>query len=352
MAFESTSTKWILVSGTGKYDLPRSEYLLAKELGKAIVAAGYGLVTGGWIGVDHVVAASFSEELMKLRKPLSNYLMQVVPEGQEPDFKGGYIITVPKGPKEWIESVRYADAVILLGGVGGTYETHLFALQEQKPIFPIASTEGDARKSFTDIVEHWDAEPLLAINVNDYKNILSQPVHSENDAVMVSNNLLNLIKTNLSAMQVPQEVKNKRIFISYSHRDKEWLQTVRLMLKPLERQKSMVIWDDTYIETGRKWKDEIDKALTLSNIAIFLVSANFIASDFIVANELPPLLQKASTNGVKIFWILVSSGLYDVTGLDKYQAAHDISKPLDLLSPPEQKQVLVEITKKIRTALE
>jgi predicted Rossmann-fold nucleotide-binding protein len=341
---ESQLTKWILVAGTGKYNLSEAEFLISIAIGTAIAKENFGLVVGGWAGVDYVVAESFAKEMKSQGKPLSENLIQVVSNKKEPEFKGGYIINVDAGLKEWTEAVKYADAVVLIGGLGGTYESYLYATEEQKPVFPIAGTEGDARKVLNDIVNHAAGETIQGVAREEYIKMLQRPILSESDAVNLIHELFGTLKKILTK-------EEGGIFISYSHRDKKWLDKLRMMLKPLERRKYN-IWDDRAIEAGDDWNEEISKALTATKIAIFLVSPNFIASDYIHKNELPPLLEGAQKRGTKIIWILVSACLYDETGLQPVQAAHDVSRPLDTLRPARQNEVLVEIARKIISAVE
>jgi hypothetical protein len=298
-----------------------------------------------------VVAQAFAEELKYQNKVLSEYLIQVLPQGKYPRFRGGHIIQVIPGVKEWTESVRYADAVILIGGLGGTYETYMFAMQEQKPVWPIASTGGDSQRAYTDLLEHWSLQPIQEIDEDKFQSQLTVPILSEEDAQRVSWELLELIT---QYFQQEEKAKRDRIFISYSHnqQDKRWLAKLRLIIKPLERQKGYYIWDDTAIEAGQRWKEEIERALDATKVAIFLVSPHFIASQFITDHELPPLLRAAENAHVTILWIYLSACLYEETGLKDIQAAHDISRPLDGLTPAKQNQVLVAIAKKIKAAME
>lgn len=143
-----------------------------------------------------------------------------------------------------------------------------------------------------------------------------------------------------------------KIFISYSHRDRDWLERLQKMLKPLLRNASITLWDDTRIDPGKKWKDEITRALMSARVAVLLVSGDFLASDFVVEHELPPLLEAAEREGVTILWVYLSHCLYDETELANYQAAHDIALPLESLSTAEQNRVLVQVCKRIKDTLE
>ena len=51
------------------------------------------------------------------------------------------------------------------------------------------------------------------------------------------------------------------------------------------------LWDDSQIRPGKKWKEEIGRALESAKVALMLVSDAFLASDFVVSKELPPLFQ-------------------------------------------------------------
>jgi len=133
------------------------------------------------------------------------------------------------------------------------------------------------------------------------------------------------------------------IFVSYSHLDGKWLHSLKTMLSPLIRDGSLKLWDDTLIKTGAVWKEEIEKALASTKVAVLLVSANFLASDFIAKNELPPLLATARDEGLKICWVYISSAPYERTEIAKYQAAHDVKRPLDRMPRDERQAALSKV---------
>jgi hypothetical protein len=112
-----------------------------------------------------------------------------------------------------------------------------------------------------------------------------------------------------------------QVFISYSRKDKKWLERLQVFLKPLEREGFVERWDDTRIDPGGKWKDEIRKAIESSFAAVLLISADFLASEFISTNELPPLLLAAKEKGLLILPILVTPcGFARTKGLSEFQA--------------------------------
>ncbi len=119
------------------------------------------------------------------------------------------------------------------------------------------------------------------------------------------------------------------------------------MLAPAIQRGVVDVWDDTKITPGTKWKEEIQMALGSASIAVLLVSQNFLASHFVAENELPPLLKAAQEQGVTIFWIYLSSCLFEQTEIASYQAAHDTSRPLDRLTKSQRQAVLSEACVKL-----
>lgn len=138
-----------------------------------------------------------------------------------------------------------------------------------------------------------------------------------------------------------------KIFISYSHKDRKWLERLQLHLKPLEYNIFIDLWDDTKIDTGEKWREEIQSAIDSAKIAVLLVSAEFLASDFIIKEELP-LLLAAEPEGMTIFPVIITPCRYDdIEELSKFEAVNDPSKTLIEMNEGEVERVWVKLTQNI-----
>lgn len=140
----------------------------------------------------------------------------------------------------------------------------------------------------------------------------------------------------------------KKIFISYSHQDNFWLKKVQTNLKVLKHQNlDFDIWDDTKILAGHKWKEEIQKALETSKIAVLIISTDFLASDFIQNNELPILLKNAEKQGCVILPLITGHSRFTKDKLSNFQAINDPAKPLSECNTAECEKILVALADRV-----
>lgn len=156
-------------------------------------------------------------------------------------------------------------------------------------------------------------------------------------------------------------IRNK-VFISYSHADAQlgvdrnsglglgYFDRLRIHLKPLEQEGLIDLWDDTKIKASSIWRQEIEKALSSSKLAILLISGNFLASDFIQNNELPPLLAAAKEGGTIVFPIIISPSRLPKS-ISEIQSVNSPSKPLTAMTYNEQEDLFVKVVEEIENAL-
>lgn len=118
-----------------------------------------------------------------------------------------------------------------------------------------------------------------------------------------------------------QAVENPTIFISYSREDEVWKDRLRPHLKMLEQAGLDIdIWDDRDIDAGAQWYNDIMQAMDSAVVAICLISADFLASDFCTKEEIPYLLERRERDGMLLLPVLVRPCAWKVaTWLEKTQ---------------------------------
>ena len=179
------------------------------------------------------------------------------------------------------------------------------------------------------------------------------------DKSQFSSSTVKVEESNKGEVKVEDVKKDKdtehkhSIFISYSQKDSSWLGEVKTHLKPLERYYGIDEWDDQKLRTSDKWNKEISKALNNATIAILLFSSYFMASDFIINNELQPLLENADKKGTKIMPVMVSPcGTLEESGLSGYQAPNSPDKTLIEMNEGEVHRTLSKLVKDIKSFIE
>jgi hypothetical protein len=134
-----------------------------------------------------------------------------------------------------------------------------------------------------------------------------------------------------------------KVFVSYSHKDRAWLDRLLVFLRPLEREGKLDIWDDQRIGPGMKWRDEIASALRECRTAIPLISSDFLASDFILDEELPKMLQAAKSEGVLVMPVILRPSRFQRSGIiSEFQSVNPPGSPLSGLRRPQWEQVFAE----------
>jgi hypothetical protein len=145
-----------------------------------------------------------------------------------------------------------------------------------------------------------------------------------------------------------------KVFISYSRTDKVWLDRLLMTLGPLSQAKPNTIWWDGRIEAGQKWEEEIGRTIGTARVAVFLASPAFLASEFIMKDELPRLLDAASRDGLRVLWSLVRHCWWKNSPLAAYQsvpAYQEGMKPWNARSEADLDELLVNFAQTIAAGL-
>ena len=110
----------------------------------------------------------------------------------------------------------------------------------------------------------------------------------------------------------------------------------------------MNFYDENWDALAGKLRNEIEKALLTAKVAILLVSTDFLASEFIRTNELPPLLKAAENDGATILPLILKPCLFNLhKNLAEFQAVNSPKTSLSKLPDHEQDQILVDLATRI-----
>jgi hypothetical protein len=136
--------RWILIAGSAKASSRIAA--VAREVGAALANAGYGLLTGGWPGVDAEATAGFAAAHLaspeELQEVIHHYVARIEPKLSVP----GRRLFFESDHAAVEKSVTDADAVVLIAGLAGTEWIGEEAIRQQRPLIPIIATGGAARR--------------------------------------------------------------------------------------------------------------------------------------------------------------------------------------------------------------
>ena len=120
------------------------------------------------------------------------------------------------------------------------------------------------------------------------------------------------------------EFLRRKIFISYSSKDVAFVRELKAHLAPMQRKGMIETWYDRDIGLGQNWDDEIKSNLRSSNVILFIVSSDFINSDYIWDIEVKEALKLNKSKDCRIIPIVVRSCDWtnDMTPFSHIQAAN------------------------------
>ncbi|WP_163667392.1 toll/interleukin-1 receptor domain-containing protein [Adonisia turfae] len=101
-----------------------------------------------------------------------------------------------------------------------------------------------------------------------------------------------------------------KVFISYAHKDEVFKDELVIMLASLQRNGFVDTWQDRLIEPGDAWYQAIQNAMHECDLALLLVSKNFLASRFINDEEVPKLLERRQQEGMRLIPIIIRPCLW------------------------------------------
>lgn len=132
----------------------------------------------------------------------------------------------------------------------------------------------------------------------------------------------------------------RNVFISYCHRDIKYLNEMKRHFHSLP-DLSLEVWDDGDIQPGEEWELSIFEAMEQADVAVILISPDFLSSKFIREKELPKLLA-LNVSGLKIIGVMLVPCLIDYyPELSKFQFINPIDNPVAQMKRIERENIWV-----------
>jgi hypothetical protein len=160
------------------------------------------------------------------------------------------------------------------------------------------------------------------------------------------------VSSRLQEIDPVLEIRRQSAFICYSHKDERYLNELRTHLAYYVRAGTVDYWDDTKIPPGSKWREEIQEASQGAKVVILLISADFFASDFIMQNELPLLLDAVEHKAKTVFCVILRPCLFKDTDLARFQAVNNPSQPLSSMSYEKREKIWIRVAELVRDGLQ
>ncbi|MGA2535404.1 MAG: toll/interleukin-1 receptor domain-containing protein [Terracidiphilus sp.] len=140
------------------------------------------------------------------------------------------------------------------------------------------------------------------------------------------------------------------LFFSYSHADEALRDQLEIHLSSLKRRGIISTWHDRRILVGTEFDKDIDQNLDNADVILFLVSPDFIASDYCHEREVKRALQRHSEGNARVIPVILRPCDW-----------HDLEFGSLLATPtdgraitkwPNSDEAFLDVVKSIKTALQ
>jgi hypothetical protein len=209
-------------------------------------------------------------------------------------------------------------------------------------LFGMLAYRGGIRRTVIERCQRYfriEGKVILPLDDNDFERLLDLKKASKTSE----------IKRYLT-QRLTEVIRPAKVFVSYSRKDKKYLEELQDHLAGLVRRGVVSLWDDTKLKSGQKWNQQISAAINSVKIAVLLVSAHFVKSEFIQNKELWPLLDANNQGKVTLLPVMVRPVDLPPELLELH-FVNNIGKPLVKMRPGDRDDIWVQVVKEIKAAL-
>jgi hypothetical protein len=126
------------------------------------------------------------------------------------------------------------------------------------------------------------------------------------------------------------------LFYSYSHRDEKLRDALETHLAILKRTDLIATWHFRKITAGKEWEKEINEHLDRADIVLFLVSADFMNSDYCWGVEVQRAMERHVSGRSRVIPIILKSCVWKEAPFGKLQVLPTGEKPLTKWRPRDE----------------
>ena len=142
----------------------------------------------------------------------------------------------------------------------------------------------------------------------------------------------------------------KKVFISYSHRDETFKDELDVHLSALKRSGLVDVWHDRRIDAGTDWDDSIRAELEAADIILLLVSASFLASEYVWQVEIGRAMERHRAREARVVPVFIRA--CDMKGMpfEGIQGLPRDARPVAAFA--DRDEAYLQIVKGLRAVLE
>jgi len=142
-----------------------------------------------------------------------------------------------------------------------------------------------------------------------------------------------------------------RVFISYSSKDARLKDELMTRLKPMRESAGLIeCWHDRLITPGEEWDGEIKKQLEQADVILLLVSAQFLASDYIRGVEIQRAVELSDASKAQVIPVILEQCGWEKEVIGKLNGLPRKGKPIRDTKP--QRNAWYEVEKELREVFE
>jgi len=319
--FEKAQSRRVLVAGIAEsLSLPQQE--LCRAIGSLLALQGHELITGGWPGVDYLVAEGFDRAAPNRVESITHYLSG---RRKESDFPRGKSIYTESDEEATSRAVSDADVVILIEGASGTRDVGNAAISQGKPVIPIGGGAAGELRPAALRRDRWPTETIDRLARLGEPAKIATIVHDVNFLIREARPFV--------PVREPATPARGNVFVSAS----DWNSTFVAEFVSAAEPFVADLLNDTL-------------SLVSARCAVVFMSASYLEDKRRELN-LRAILERARRKALTIFWFLEDESNYMATGIEEFRAAHDVTRPLNALDEEERRAIFRRVAGEIAERL-